>query len=419
LFLLGAFALLFVADHSAAQLRPGDKATAGEIAAAPLPVGAVARPVALTRIGTRLRDQQKVGKYLSGTICVKSEDVYWHDLVPDFVNLKDLFAEELKGSGFKPDAEPGNLFGDTEHPATDLEVGAMLTSADFSACENLVRLTKKIELGVQWQVYSTLRKEVVATIETSASAQQVQSIGSKRDEGRSLGQAAFAANVRMLLSNPQFRSLVTAPDPSLQGPPRASDPLASIVLASAANGPVSMAQATGSVVAVFAGSGFGSGVLVSKDGYLLTNYHVVGTAKTVRLRWSDGLETSGEVVRSDKRRDVALIKAEPRGRAPLAINRNIPPVGAPVFAIGTPLDPGLQSTVTQGIVSATRIVEGFNFIQSDTPVTHGNSGGPLLDKSGAVVGLTDWGVPATEGSTLNFFIPIGDALDFLALKTSG
>jgi len=158
-------------------------------------------------------------------------------------------------------------------------------------------------------------------------------------------------------------------------------------------------------------------VLVSSDGYLLTNHHVVGETTQVKIRWSDGLETTGQVIRSDKRRDVALIKTEPRGRVALAVNRAIPPPGTTVFAIGTPLDPALQSTVTRGVVSATRIVDGFNFIQSDTPVTHGNSGGPLLDEHGAVVGLTDWGVPAAQGSTLNFFIPIGDALDFLALKT--
>jgi S1-C subfamily serine protease len=62
------------------------------------------------------------------------------------------------------------------------------------------------------------------------------------------------------------------------------------------------------------------------------------------------------------------------------------------------------------------MMEGQSFIQSDTPVTHGNSGGPLLDERGAVVGLSDLGADPSLGSTINFFIPIGDALKVLALK---
>jgi S1-C subfamily serine protease len=202
---------------------------------------------------------------------------------------------------------------------------------------------------------------------------------------------------------------VTAGGPSVGGPQ------APITLTGEATQPTPIADAVGSVVTVFAGEGFGSGVLVSSDGYLLTNHHVVGEAKTVKVRWSDGLDATGEVIRSDKRRDVALVKTAPRGRIALAINRALLAPGVTVFAVGTPLDPKLQSTITKGVVSANRIVDGFSFIQGDVPVTHGNSGGPLLDERGQVVGLTDWGVAPQAGSTLNFFIPIGDALDFLAL----
>jgi len=173
----------------------------------------------------------------------------------------------------------------------------------------------------------------------------------------------------------------------------------------------------GSVVAVLTGDGWGSGFLVSNDGYLLTNRHVVGAATTVRIRWSDGFETTGDVVRSDKRRDVALVKTDPRGRRPLVLRRAMPAVGEAVFAIGTPLDEKLQSTVTKGIVSANRILDGFAFIQSDVTVDHGNSGGPLLDDKGQVIGITVIKFAPDDGQRgLNLFIPIGDALDFLSLK---
>jgi S1-C subfamily serine protease len=291
----------------------------------------------------------------------------------------------------------------------------MLKSIDISYCDDVLRFSGKATLAIQWQVYSALRREVVATIETQQSVQQAK-VGGR--DARSLGQLAFAANVRELLGDEQFRRLVTAPDPAAPSIADAAARPQPIRLISAPPGPVSLGQASGSVVAVFAGGSLGSGVLVSLDGYLLTNHHVVGTAKTVRVRWSDGFESSGQVIRTDKARDVALLKTEPRGRTPLAINRSIPATGATVFAIGTPLDPKLQNTVTRGVVSATRIVNGFNFIQSDAAVTHGNSGGPLVDERGAVVGLTMWGIAVEKGSNLNFFIPIGDALDFLALTPS-
>ena len=90
--------------------------------------------------------------------------------------------------------------------------------------------------------------------------------------------------------------------------------------------------------------------------------------------------------------------------------------GETVYAIGSPLGEALQNTMTKGIVSANRVQGGQAFIQSDVAVTHGNSGGPLLDEKGRVIGITDWGIGSDSGNlNLNFFIPIGEALKALAL----
>jgi S1-C subfamily serine protease len=178
-----------------------------------------------------------------------------------------------------------------------------------------------------------------------------------------------------------------------------------------------IADAVGAVVLVLSGGGHGSGFLVSTDGYLMTAEHVVGSDKYVKIRWSDGLEGVGEVIRTDKRRDVALIKTDPRGRQPLALRREAPQPGDTVFAIGAPIDPKLQNTVTRGVVSANRIMDGFSFIQSDVTVDPGNSGGPLLDEQGRVLGFTDRGLRSAEAPTgLNFFVPIDDALRFLSAE---
>lgn len=374
------------------------------------------RPIALTRLKSQLRPTEEVGTALYGVVCISPRRITWADAAPAFVNLTDIFLEELKAAGLRPSRDPENLFADRERIAGDLEVGAIIKGMDASFCEDLVHISGKIKLDIQWQVYSSVEQRVLASIETHEMAQKSKGSVSK-NQGRSLSQMAFAANAKALITDPAFRKIVSTAEPSTAYASPQIDS-AVIQLTGAPKTPTAIPDAVGSVVSIFAGDAFGSGVLVSSDGYVLTNHHVVADAKIVKVRWSDGFESSGQVLRSDRHRDVALVKVENRGRTALAINRIPPPAGTPVFAIGTPLDPGLRNTVTRGIVSANRIVDGFNFIQSDTPVTHGNSGGPLLDEHGAVVGLTDWGVPNSEGSSLNFFIPIGDALDFLGLKSS-
>ncbi len=122
----------------------------------------------------------------------------------------------------------------------------------------------------------------------------------------------------------------------------------------------------------------------------------------------------GEVIRSDKLRDVAIIKTDARGRRSLPLRTQPVTVGEDIYAIGAPTGAQFQNSVTKGIVSASRVFNGYNFIQSDVAVTHGNSGGPIVDAKGQVVGLTDLGIDGAP--MLNLFIPIGEALGFLGLQ---
>jgi serine protease Do len=152
---------------------------------------------------------------------------------------------------------------------------------------------------------------------------------------------------------------------------------------------------------------------------MLTNAHVVGSSKSVVVRWSDGIETPADVIRISTVRDIALIKTQVRSRSPLRLEPGTMPVGRTVFAVGAPLDRKYQGTVTRGVVSASRIIDGLSYVQSDVTVNPGNSGGPLLNESGSVVGVTDLGFqPDGLPTGINLFIPIGDALDFLNLKTA-
>ena len=382
-----------------------------EVSVTPLPAGVAARPIALTRLKSDIREDQSVGMLMAGVVCLPTESLTFSYVARQMDNLAEIFAQELQTTGFRSATDPGSLFSEANAASSDLQAGAVLKSMKGTYCANIAGRSGKLAMVIEWQVYSNLRRETVATIMTREGAQGRMS----ERNPRTLPQEAFAANVRALISDEGFRRAVL----ESQSGAGAAAPQGVLTLAStSAATPIS--DAPGAVVGIFVGSGFGSGVLVSTDGHILTNQHVVGDASEVRVRWSDGLERTGQVLRSDKRRDVALLKVEPRnGRQPLGLRRIALAPGTPVFAIGMPLDEKLQGTMTRGIVSANRVIDGFSFIQSDVAVTNGNSGGPLLDEQGRVVGLTVSGFrPTGEANSLNYFIPIGDALDFLSLKTT-
>ena len=169
------------------------------------------------------------------------------------------------------------------------------------------------------------------------------------------------------------------------------------------------------------GGGHGSGFIFAHDNWLLTNYHVIESAdEYVDLKpENDGQEFIGKIVKTHKERDVALIKLESKfsKRSVLPISYSLPKVGENVYAYGTPLDESLEGTLTRGIVSAIRTMDGMEYIQSDVSVHPGNSGCPLFDEHGNVIGIAVSGrTDDGEMKNLNFFIPIKDAMIKLDLR---
>jgi len=159
-------------------------------------------------------------------------------------------------------------------------------------------------------------------------------------------------------------------------------------------------------------SGVGSGFVIDSDGYLLTNHHVVDGAESIIVTFPDKREFKGKVVGSDQRTDVALVKIEGKNLPSLKIgNVNNTKVGQWVVAIGSPF--GLENSVTAGIVSAKGRDTGeyLPFIQTDVAVNPGNSGGPLLNLDGEVIGINSQIYSRTGGFMgISFAIPIDEAM---------
>jgi serine protease Do len=151
----------------------------------------------------------------------------------------------------------------------------------------------------------------------------------------------------------------------------------------------------------------GSGFIIREDGYLVTNAHVVGDAERIQVRLIDGRRFEGKVVGLDERVDLALVKIDTKGLpvAPLG-DSNRTRVGEFVLALGHPF--GLEQTVSFGIVSRKGApiqvaAPGFEFIQTDAAVNPGNSGGPLVNMAGEVVGVNSM---AAVNGTIGFAIPV-------------
>jgi len=167
----------------------------------------------------------------------------------------------------------------------------------------------------------------------------------------------------------------------------------------------------------------GSGFIIDKDGYIITNNHVVEGADEIKVKLADGREFKAKVVGRDSKTDLALIKISSLFKdlptLPLGDSDKIR-VGDWVLAIGNPF--GLEHTVTQGIISATGRVIGSgpydNFLQTDAPINPGNSGGPLINLKGEVVGINTAIVATGQG--IGFAIPSNMAKTVISqLKEKG
>jgi len=176
---------------------------------------------------------------------------------------------------------------------------------------------------------------------------------------------------------------------------------------------------------LFRPRGFGSGFIIDPEGFILTNNHVVENARKIVVKLSDKREMEARVIGADPKTDIALIKIDAKGSLPAAPlgDSGMLEVGEWVLAIGNPF--GLDLTVTSGIVSAKGRNIGAgrydNFIQTDASIDPGNSGGPLVNMEGEVVGVNTTILSRSGGNIgIGFAIPINQVKELLPqLKEKG
>ena len=174
-----------------------------------------------------------------------------------------------------------------------------------------------------------------------------------------------------------------------------------------------------SVVTIFTDGGLGSGVIYREDGTIVTNEHVVRGADDVLVAFADGQRVAGRVVASDRGTDLAVVDVDRGDLPPARFQTDLPQVGDLAIALGSPL--GFEGTATAGIISGlSREIPGsaqtgtplVDLIQTDAPISPGNSGGALVSRDGEVIGINDAYIPPAAGAVaLGFAIPSATVVD--------
>jgi S1-C subfamily serine protease len=404
------------------------------------------RSMTAARVELEIPAHTQVGELAQGVLgldaCVKIN----HDHP---VNVDEMFSAPRKDyiSAFNAEAQAAgynvsgfgagaNLFG-AENQQPEIQIGGAITAITVSGCVDerdidarYYKYVYKIDatIAVDWQVFDPLEKKLLFrrttqghAISKEEHAHTQAALAAFQDAAKAvLADPAFLAAVRDPNGKPPSNNGLLFPEASTQAPQGTAETrqIARVPLATTAFAD-QLKAIHGQVVTVLTPGGSGSGFYVA-DGLLITNHHVIAGYTNVKIRFMGGHEIDGEVLSSDARRDVALIKTDSINVSGLPLQLKPPVETAKVFVIGSPLGEANEGSVSSGIVSAFRKHKQGPFIQSDVQVTHGNSGGPMFDENGNVIAITDIGVLADDGSQtfINLFIPIADALRALKITVA-
>ncbi len=414
--LLASSCKTMVNNLSGGRLWDSAKETA--VQAGPPPDFSNAAPVELTRVEINLPRGTRLGSLRTGLICRKREPLKWQGgkmNISDEV-LSNAFREVLQSAGFPGVRGSDSLFEKDVTEDVVYLVGGIIKHLKADVCYpkadsgNLYKIKGESSLTVEWQVYSRSERKVVLEVVTAGSFKG-RAVGG---EPTSMIVDALADAAKKLLQDKGFQDLVLG---VTQVTEDTFDDSVEIAAARVFTKPLkeNSNQVRRAVVTISTENGHGSGFFIDPGGLIMTNAHVVAGSRFVTIRLITGTELVGEVIRRHKKRDVALVRAEPGKYPVLPLRADTPQVGQEVFAIGAPFEEELHGTMSQGIVSSHRTHFDLPILQSDVNVQGGNSGGPLVDENGNVVAICVSGVPGARNLStgINFFIPIQDALEKL------
>ncbi len=395
------------------------------------------KPVMLAKVVVKLPRGQVIGSLQGGWMCVPQGQLYWKGGRVNFdtEELSEVLRDEFEKNGYTVVGDSNALFEDETQWKAEFLIGALIKNIATNICYpnagfgNFSDCSGEMYMDVEWQIKSRRTRDVVLKLETEGSSFVKQSMPMGQVE---VFNRAFAQATNNLLADRKFFELVAYDKdiPERKKIDKNFEPV-KIKFKNVTDSDVKgkftkdnmVQQIRNATVTIYAGNAHGSGWIISEDGFVLTNAHVVGEANFVQIKLVTGSERTGEVIRKDKERDVALIKLE-EGLYPFAVIGNSASlkISDEVYAIGTPREEEYSQTVSKGIVSSFRVEDDVRYIQSDVNVQPGNSGGPLVSPEFGVIGITVQGLSGLDiignrlGIGLNYFIPVEEAIDVLKIE---
>lgn len=374
------------------------------------------RVISFKSIKLALPDSEHDNIRIGRITCGRAIDLYWQKGVVDFIRPEMIKASISTFSNFGYVVRNAVRGGAS---AAGLNLDAEIIGLKMNECPKNNDMSQNATyLKIKWTLSDPLSNKTLYTGE-SAGSHNALNARAIRDGDDISFDAALSAATSNLLADPEFSKSITAVDATTLI--KKFDEKV-IVQAKYGSGGGSFKAQTeklmNNTVIVKTKDGFGSGIIIDSNGYLLTNAHVVGDETKFHILIGDNT-LGAELVRKEVIRDVALLKINNNYSSfeGVEIARNHSKVGDEIYIIGAPLALENSQTTTRGIVSAYRDMQGLRYLQTDASVNQGSSGGPVFNEHGELIALTVSGLLTKDGAGLgiNYLIPIDDAFRYLNL----
>lgn len=382
--------------------------------------GIMLNPLELNIAGANSRDV-KIGKHFSGPGCSKGRgDIMWvngNGYLQD-INSTKAIIDVFNVSGYNID---NNSPSSLKNPTSRLSLNVELNRVYINRCQDRKHgngSKNDIYIKVHWNLIDRLTRKSIFEGDSEGIYKGMKQFSRRRGTSQSI-ERAFTIAARNILADALFVKHLENNDP-LEHYANHLSILPLDIKYSSGNYTFKsrVPELKQASLTVRTMDGHGSGVLITADGTVLTNAHVVGDAKQVIVVVNDE-DMEASVIRSDSIRDVAILQIKDAVAAtPAEIAKDKPGVGDNLYVIGTPLSESLQHTVTKGIFSAERLIQGYQYYQTDATINPGNSGGPVFNESGELVAISVAGIFSKAGAGLgvNYVIPIQSAIDALKIQ---
>lgn len=323
--------------------------------------------------------------------------------------IKLMIIEQLRSAGHDARGGENLVFGKDESSTARFLLGGMVRDMD---CIDRGYGTGRCQIEVNWSLLDKKIDKVVYKVRTRGASFNIR-------EGNEVNgvKEMIRMAVNSLMSRPLFVEALRKKQGEKEVPHAPAYAAAEIQKCPAAK--LTMPKAAQNVldatVLIKTDSSFGSGVVISPDGYLFTAAHVLSSPK-IKVIFQNKIEYEASVIRVDKRHDVALLKIKSTDLPCLSLETKEVNIGERVYAIGSPASQELSFSLTSGVISARRTWEDVSFLQTDASINPGNSGGPLVNEKGKVLGIVSWKLTGLEVEGISFGVPTEAALKFLAIE---